>query len=161
NDVLFGALGYQETQGGTSTAVYSFPVTDANWNGVIIGTETIGGTQVSRVIALPGQPFATNSAAFPVTANAQYQFTVPSGTIGGAGWAGNVIIIFVDANGNGSRVTIVPDAGKVLTSTAVTAADGKFNLPKIPRNVDGPNPVTVEFDGNGGTYRSSVWTPLR
>jgi hypothetical protein len=47
-----------------------------------------------------------------------------------------------------------------LVSSAVTAPDGTFVLPKLPRGVDGSNPVTVEFDGAGGTYRSNVWTPL-
>lgn len=161
NDILFGAIAYQETQGGALRTTLSYPTRPQQLNGVIIGGETIGGATVTRLIAEPGQTFMTNSDTFPVTAGAEYQFTVPAATIGGVGWFGNVILIFIDSQGNGTRVTVVPDPGKALTSTAVTAADGTFALPKIPRNVDGPNPVSVEFDGAAGAYRSSIWTPLR
>ena len=161
NDLLFGPISYQESQGGSSRYSIAFPTTSGTQNGAILGGELVGGTMVTRVIAFPGQSVTLNSSAFPVTANARYQFSIPAGTIGGVGWLGNVILIFIDANGNGTRVTAVPDAGKALISSAVTAADGTFALPKLPRSVDGPNPVTVEFDGAGGTYRSNMWTPLQ
>lgn len=160
NDVLFGTFTYQETQGGALTGAYTFPVTSANWGGVSIGTEMVGGTKVSRVIAAPGLPYLTNSANFLVTANAQYQFNIPAATIAGLGWFGNVVLIFADAQGNRTRVTTVPAADRALMATTVTNQDGTFSMRKMPRSVDGPNPVTVEFDGGGGTYRSSVWKPI-
>ena len=128
-------------------------------NGAILDGEWVGGTRVSRVISLPGQGLQLNGSVFSVTGGAQYQFNIPAATIGGSGWYGNVILIFVDAQGNGSRITVTPGPGKALMSSAVTAADGTFALSPLPRNVDSPLPVTIEFDGGGGAYRSSVWTP--
>ncbi len=161
NDVLFGGLGYQETSGGSSGYVYNFTKASQKIQGAVLGGETIGGTLVNRVIALPGQGVVLNSDPFPVTANAQFQFTVPAATVAGAGWYGNITLIFVDAAGNGTRVNVVPDPGKALMATGVTAADGTFIFRVMPRGVYGHSPVTVEFDGAGGTYRSTVWTPLR
>jgi len=160
NDLLLGNLSYQESQGGTSRYTTSFPTTASVQNGVILGGEYVGGTLVNRIIALSPNWTLWNSNVFPVTANAQYQWTIPAATVGGVGWAGNVILIFIDASGNGTRITVVPAPGKALVSTTVTAADGTFALPKLPRAVDGPNPVSVEFDGAGGNYRPNIWTPL-
>jgi hypothetical protein len=162
NDLLIGTITYQETQGGSLRSSYALPTASGTSNGAIVGGEMVGGTLVARVISLPGQALLFNQPAlFPVTANAQYQFSIPAGTVGGSGWYGNVILIFVDAQGNGTRVTVVPGPGKALVSSAVTAADGTFALFPMPRAADGPGPVTVEFDGGGGTYRSTVWTPLQ
>jgi hypothetical protein len=153
-------MAYQETQGGSRSSTFAFSKNPAIVNGAIIGGQIVGGATVSRIIAFPGQTVSINAPSqFPVTANAQYQFTIPAATVGGRGWYGNVILIFVDASGNGNRFTFVPNAGKALMSTAVTAVDGTFALVPMPRSVDGPNPVTVEFDGGGGAYRSSVWIP--
>jgi hypothetical protein len=160
NDILFGGITYQETQGGSSIYTYTFSTTPGRMNGAVFDGEVVGGTRVSRVISMPGQGLDLNSGTFPVTGNAQYQFSIPAATVGGLGWYGNVILIFIDSSGNGNRVTVVPAPGKALMSTAMTAADGTFALFPLPRSVDGPQPVTVEFDGNGGTWRSSIWMPL-
>jgi hypothetical protein len=161
NDVLLGAMNYQETQGGSLGMKAAFSTNPRTLNGAILDGEFVGGTKVTRVIASPGQSVVMNSNVFPVTGNAQYQFTIPAATIGGVGWFGNVILIFIDAAGNGTRVTIVPDGGKALMSTAVTRKDGTFDLRPLPRSVDGPEPVTVEFDGGGAAYRSTTWSPIR
>ncbi len=161
NDLLLGTIQYQETSGGSLRASYSYPVASRIINGAIIGGEVVGGTTVTRIIAAAGQSLTFNSNIFPVTAGAQYRFTIPAATIGGTGWYGNVILIWIDANGNGTRLTYTPPAGKALTSTAVTNPDGTFSLPKLPRNVESQKPVTVEFDGGGGAFRSVVWSPLQ
>jgi hypothetical protein len=158
NDVLLGALQYQEIQGGSAQMTWSLPSTPRVENGAIFGSEIVGGRAVTRIITMPGQSVLYNSPWLPVTPNANYVFVVPAATVGGQGWSGNVNLIWVYANG-GSRYTIVPNAGKVLESSAVTAADGTFSLPILPRNVDSPFPVTIEFDGGGGAYRSTIWTP--
>jgi hypothetical protein len=162
NDILFGTIAYQETQGGTASGSFTFPTTSRILNGAAVSSERIGGTQVSRIISFPGQGLPLNGPGwFRVTPNAQYQFSVPAATVGGQGWFGNVIIIFGLSDGNQTRVTVVPDAGKAVMATAVTQADGTFALPHLPRSADGPKPVTVEFDGGNGSYRPTVWKPLR
>jgi hypothetical protein len=161
NDVLLGTIQYDETQGGNVHFTYSIPNTSQIRNGAIFGSEIVGGVPVTRIITFPGQTQLWNSSFVPVTAKAKYVFVVPAATVAGVGWYGNVNLIWVDANGNGTRLTIIPDPGKALTSTAVTAADGTYSLKVLPRTVDGPNPVTVEFDGGGGAYRSTVWTPIK
>jgi hypothetical protein len=162
NDVLFGAITYQETKGGSSQMAFTFPTTPETINGAILGGEIVGGTRVNRIIAFPGQSLILNSNVFTVTPNARYQFATPAATIGGAGWFGNIDLIWLDSNNlEVNRTVVTPVPGKALISTTVTAADGTFALPHMPRSVDGPNPVTVEFDGGGGAYRSTVWTPLR
>jgi hypothetical protein len=78
------------------------------------------------------------------------------------GWFGYVFIVWIDKNGNGlDRVIITPDPGKALKSTAITGPDGTFLLPDMPRSVDSSAPVTVEFEGADGPYRSTVWTPTQ
>jgi hypothetical protein len=161
DDVLIGAIQYQETQGGTSKFTFQPVNAPGVLDGAIVGTQLVGGTQVARIIAAPGQQVLYNSQEFPVTAGAQYTFTVPAGTVGGRGWTGNVDYLWGDGKGGGSRVTITPGPGKALVSTTTTNPDGTFALSPLPRTVDGPGPVTVEFDGGGGVYRSSVWTPLQ
>ena len=159
NDVLIGTLTYAETSGGSGLKTFAFPSVSATYGKVIVDGETVGGTRVTRVVAEPGQSFTPNSDIFPVTAGARYRFTVPAATVGGMGWYGNAIIIWIDQSGNGiGRVFVTPEAGRVLTSTAVTGADGKFILPRLPRTGSASAPVTVEFEGNG-TYHPVVWSP--
>jgi hypothetical protein len=161
NHILFGTLAYQETTGGTRSMNFSWPTNFQRYGGTIVDGQNVGGSIVSEVYAPPGQGFTPNSNAFSVTANAQYNFTVPAATVGGLGWFGYAGIVWVDANGGEiARTTVTPPPGKALVSTGVTQADGTFVLSKLPRSVDGPKPVTVEFDG-GGTYRTTVWTPLQ
>jgi hypothetical protein len=160
NDLLLGSLQYQESLGGSARMSYSFPATPRTINGAIIGGEVVGGTTVARIIADSGRTLVINSNVFPVTANSRYQFTMPAATIGGRGWFGVIILIWIDKNGNGTRMNFTPPAGKALTSSAVTNPDGTFNLPKIPRNADSTVPVSVEFDGGNGNFRSTVWTPV-
>ena len=163
NDILIGASGYQETQGGTSQFSFS-PANVPGYlvNKPIVSVEIFGGTQVARIITFPGQQALWNSPVFPVTVGAQYQFTVAAGSIGGIGWYGTVNLVWLNANHSEiSRVITRPTPGRALVSTTVTAADGTFSLFPMLRSVDGPNPVTVEFDGGGGAYRSSVWSPLQ
>jgi hypothetical protein len=161
NDLLLGTISYQETQGGSLTGSYSLPTTPSTLNGVIMDGEMVGGTRVSRIIATPTQSLTWNTGGFAVTGNAAYQFSVPAGTIGGLGWFGNIILIFWDNAGNGTRVTLTPAPARALMATAVTNPDGTFRLPRMPRAVDSPLPVTVEFDGAAGNYRSVQWAPLR
>jgi hypothetical protein len=162
NDVLIGLLQYQETQGGSASYSWSFPFTQQVYNGVIVDAEWVGGIQVSRVIATPTQALAANSAFFPVTPGAQFNFTVPASTIGGEGWYGHAMTLFFDQNMNGlpGAVFVVPDPGKRLMSTATTAADGTFQLPALPRVGPGSAPVTVEFAGDDN-HRAVAWSPLR
>ena len=160
DDVLIGTLQYQETQGGAVQYSWALSSNPANYGGLLVDGELVDGVRVTRVISAPGQGFTPNSPIFPVTAGATFQYTVPAATIGGAGWFGNVIIIWLDANGNGiGRVFVQPPAGEVTASTAVTAADGTFALPKLPRVGPGSVPVSVRFDGTA-TFRASTWVPL-
>ena len=161
NNLVIGNIGYQETQGGSSAYTTNFSLAEQTSNGASLGATFVGGATVNQIVAHPGQSVLLNSDQFPVTANAQYAFNIPAATVAGVGWSGNVILIFIDAQGNGTRVTVVPPPGKALEATAVTGPDGRFSFPFIPRSVDGPFPVTIEFDGMNGTYRSSVWTPLQ
>jgi hypothetical protein len=161
NDVLVGTLNYQETQGGTNSQSFLWTTSTGVYNGVIYTGESVGGTEVTRLITTAAQQFYPNSYYFPVTPGAQYSFTVPAATVGGDGWYGNVFLLWVDANGNGIvRVNVIPDPGKRLMSTATTAADGTFQLSNMPRVGPGSAPVTVEFAGDA-THRSVAWTPLQ
>lgn len=161
NDVLIGALKYEEILGGTARKTFAFSSASAMYGQVMVDGEMVGGTRVTRLIAEAGQAFAPNSDVFAVTAGARYRFTVPAASVGGSGWYGNAIIIWIDRSGNGiDRVFVTPDAGRVLTSSAVTDADGKFVLPRLPRSGPGAAPVTVEFDG-GDAYHPVVWSPGR
>jgi hypothetical protein len=114
NDLLYGTMQYQETQGGSAQASFStinLPAYLAG--GTIVTTEIVGGTQVQRIIASPGQIAMWNGPAFPVTAGAQYQFTVPAGTIGGLGWFGNVDLIWLNSSvAEMARVIVVSHAAK-------------------------------------------------
>jgi hypothetical protein len=160
NDLLIGPISYQETRGGTSSGSYALPTRPTPMNGAIIDGQIVGGSTVTRIIAFPSQGlYLNNSVGVPVTANAQFQLSVPTGSVGGRGWFGNIIIIFFDAHGNGTRFALVPQAGKTMMSTTTTNADGTFSLSPLPRGVDSPLPVTVEFDGANGAYRSAVWSP--
>lgn len=163
NDLLLGAMTYQETVGGTLQSNFStVNVPGYLVGGPLVSTEQAGGVTVTRIIAAASQMAMWNGPVFPVTAGAQYQMTVAAGTIGGVGWNGNVNLIWLGANGvEIQRATVTPTPGKALVASATTGSDGRFVLPRMPRSVDGPAPVTVEFDGGNGTYRSTVWTPLR
>jgi hypothetical protein len=161
NDVLLGALKYQETQGGSQSQSYLYTTATGTANGVIYTGESVGGTEVTRFITTATQQFNTNSLYFPVTPGAQYSFTVPASTIGGDGWYGNVFLLWIDVNGNGLvRVNVIPDPGKRLMSTATTAADGTFQLSTLPRVGPGVAPPTVEFAGDT-THRSVAWSPFQ
>jgi hypothetical protein len=160
NDVLVGVLNYQETQGGSNSFSFTFPFTPQTYAGVIVDAEWVGGIQVNRVIAMPNQAFAPNSAFFPVTPGAQFTFTVRASTIGGEGWFGHAMVLWFDKSMNGivSTDAVIPDPGRRLMSTTTTAADGSFALPKLPRVGPGSTPVTVEFPGDD-TYRAVTWRP--
>jgi len=161
NDVLVGTLRYQETQGGSANASYQYSTEPGNFNGTLIDGEWVGGTKVMRVITTATQQFYPNSPWFPVTPGAHYTFTVPASTIGGGGWYGNVFLLWADATMNPFlRIIVDPPPGKRLMSTATTAADGTFQLSRLPRVGPGSTPVTVEFAGDS-THRSVGWSPLR
>jgi hypothetical protein len=160
NDLLFGAIRYQETAGGSSQMTFSYPATVNVVNGVRLGSELVGGAAVTRVTVQPGQTFAPNSARFAVTAGAQYQLNIPAATVGGLGWSGVVGVVWVGDNGEMGRATARPDPGRAMVSTAVTAKDGTFDLLHMPRNLERSQKVTVEFDGGDSTYRPTVWTPF-
>jgi len=162
NDVLVGTLQYQETQGGSASFSFLYPPAPGSFNGAVVGGEWVGGSLVTRFITTsPTQTVYPNSAFFPVTAGAQYTFTVPASTIGGEGWYGDVFLVWVDINGNGiGRITLVPGPGKRLMSSATTAADGRFKLPNLPRVGPGSFPVTIEYAGDD-THRFVAWSPLR
>ena len=162
NNVVLGDLTYQETSGGSASMSYSSPrpATPTVMNGATFAAIAIGGANVTEILATPNHGVLLNSDFFPVTPGASYVFNVPASTIGGAGWFGNIILIWFDANNNEIfRVTVVPPPGRSLKATATTDEKGHFRLEGLPRSVDGPAPVTIEFDG-GGIYRSSVWTPF-
>jgi hypothetical protein len=161
NDILVGTFQYQEIQGGAAQYSWMFPNMSYIYNGVVVTAELVDGTSVTRAIAQPGQAFTPNSNIFPVTPGATFQYSAPAGTIGGAGWYGNIILIWLTANWQGiGRVTIVPPPSQVTTSTATTAADGTFALPKLPRVGPGAMPVSVQFTATS-TYRGSTWFPLQ
>jgi hypothetical protein len=161
NDVLVGNIQYQETQGGSLSQSFLYPPAPDRVNGVIVDGEWVGGTKVARFITDATQAFYSNSWWFPVTPGAQYTLTVPASSIGGAGWYGNVFLLWADANQNGIvRVNVIPDVGRRLMSSTTTAADGTFQLSKLPRVGPGSAPVTVEFGGDD-TYRAVGWSPLR
>jgi hypothetical protein len=161
NDVLLGTVAYQETHGGSAAMTYAYPNSPYVYFGVITGGETVGGVVVTRIIAQANQPFGGNSPMFQVTPGATFQFTVPAATIAGEGWYGNVIIIWMDQNGNGiSRVIVTPGAGEATVATAVTAADGTFALPALPTVRPSSAPAQVYYDG-AGIYRSVTWTPMK
>jgi hypothetical protein len=163
SDVLIGTLQYQETVNGVCRPAfpYAYPNKPAiSGTGATVNGETVGGTRVTRVTVQPNQSFLANSQSFAVTANAQYQFTVPAASVGGQGWYGNIIIIWLDKNGNGiARLFVIPDPGHVTTSIATTAKDGTFTAPVLPRVGPASVPVSLYFDG-GGLYRAATWTPL-
>jgi hypothetical protein len=71
------------------------------------------------------------------------------------------MLLWFDQNMNGvpGAVFVVPDAGRRLMSTTTTAADGTFELRKLPRVGPGSAPVTVEFPGDD-VYRGVSWVPL-
>ena len=116
NDVLVGALQYQETAGGSASYTYALPFTHQVYNGVLVDSETVGGVQVNRVIATPSQYFPPNSVFFSVTPGARFTFTVPAATVSGEGWYGHAFIDWFDQNHNGvdGTVIVVPDAGRIL-----------------------------------------------
>ena len=143
------------------TQTFSFPPDHAVYQGVMVDGETVAGTRVTRFIAPVGTSFLTNSTYFPVTPGAAYSFSVPAGTMGGDGWYGNIIIIFVTADNQGIiRQAVTPDAGKSLTRTVTTAADGSFLVPAFPRVGPGSKKVQVQYHGND-TYRGASWVPPR
>ena len=160
NDLLLGTMQYQEIQGGSLSGTASVSNAPQTVNGVIVGAEWVGGTQVTRIIANAAQSFVGNLNAFPVTPGATFQFSMPASTIGGEGWDGHALMLWFDQNGAPfASETIIPDPGFRIMSTATTAADGTFTLPNLPRVGPGSAPVSVYYDG-GGTYRQAVWTPL-
>jgi hypothetical protein len=161
NDVLVGQLQYHETQGGSRDYSYLYPPVPALLSGTIVDGEWVGGTKVTRIITTAAQNFYANSDIFPVTPGAQFTLTLPASTIGGAGWYGNLFLLWADANVNGlNRITFIPDPGKRVMSTATTAADGTFQLPRLPRVGPGSVPVTVGFEGDA-THRPVGWQPLK
>ena len=161
NDVLVGTSRYQESLGGSVLKTFGFSPAHAVYNGVIVDGEVVGGTLVTRFIAPAGKSFLTNSDFFPVTPGAHYQFSVPAGTLGGDGWYGNVILIFVAADGQGlARPTITPDPGHVAMPPVTTAADGSYKIPRLPHTGPGSAPVTVWYGGDD-VYRGAAWSPVR
>ena len=158
NDVLVGALHFQETQGGSANFTYLLPDFDQNYNGVLVTNEKIGGTIVNRVIATTTQSFLPNSSGFPVDPGAQFSFTIPAATVGGDGWYGQIMLAWYDRNFNilPGGIVFVPPVGQKLTSAAITAADGTFALPKLPRVGPGSAPVFVQYPGDT-THRPVTW----
>ena len=162
NDLLIGPLQYAETLGGSGHGTLVPPLTPGTQNGSHFDGQLIGGSTVTRLIAAPGQSFHQNSNQFAATAGAKFQLTIPAGTVGGNGWTGYIGLVWVTAAGLDAipRFMFTPPVGKALMSTAVTAADGTFQLLHMPRQTYQRNPITLEFDGQSGTFRGSVWTPF-
>jgi hypothetical protein len=159
NDLLLGSIQYAETAGGSAQGTLSPPTWPLTQNGAIVGGQLIGGTIVSRIITQPGQYFLWNSNTFPVTPGATFQLSIPAGTVDGLGWSGNIDIIWISGAGASiPRLLVVPPVGKTLKSTAVTAADGTFQLLNMPRETYERNPVTVQYNGSG-IHRSATWSP--
>lgn len=161
NDVLVGPLTYQETSGGSNSYTYQLPNFDQNYNGVVVTNETVGGSRVNRVITTAAQSFLPNSNFFPVTVGANFTYTVPAATMGHGDWYGHVFLMFFDRNYSAlpNGYVVVPSGGKVLLSSATTAIDGSFTLPKMARVAPGSVPVTIEFAGDQ-TNRPVSWSPL-
>lgn len=159
NDVLVGPIQYRETANGSNAATLNLLGPDRMYGQTIVTSETVGGTAVTRIIAPLGAIYAPNSAFYPVTVGASYQFSASAVSTTGAGWYGNIFLLWVDANGNSiSRANLVPNAGRWAVASATTDANGRFFLPRLPRIGPGSTPVSVRFDG-GGQYRAAVWTP--
>jgi hypothetical protein len=161
NDILLGAITYQETAGGSLSAQYSFPFNIPVYYGVTIYNELSGTTPVLRFIMTPDQSVLLNSPFFPVTPGAHFTLSAPTGTVGGNGWYGNIVVIWADANGNGvGRGYIIPNNGVEVLDTEVTDANGKFTLARSPPaiNFTGSSPVTVQYPGDA-THFPSGWAP--
>ena len=162
SDVLVGQLQYQETSGGSASYSWTFPFVNQLFNGVLMSTELVGGTQVTRAIANAGDSLVLNSGFFPVTQGAQYTYSIPAGTPDGKAWYGHVLLYWFDQNYNGLNgdIFVLPDPGSHVVSTAVTDADGRFYLDTLPHFGPGQVPVQVRFTGDA-THRGVTWTPLQ
>lgn len=165
NDVLVGPLHFQETQGGSTDYTFLFPNGDQTFNAppnnAFVTNETVGGIRVNRVIVTATQSFVVNSAWVPVTPGANFTYTIPAASMGDGPWYGHAVLFWFDANYNYlAAETFIPDGGRVLVSSATTAADGSFVLSKLPRVGPGSQPVAVEFPGDQ-THRPVDWSPAR
>ncbi len=161
NHIVFGPIGYRERSGGSRASIFSWPKNLQRYGGTIVRGKLVGGEAVTEVVAPPGQTFAPNSDVFPVTPGAEFEFVVPGATVGGRDWNGYAAIAWIDAAGKGiDRFVLTPPPGKALMATTTTRPDGTFLLRGLPRGVDGPASVTVEFEGDA-TFRPSVWTPAQ
>jgi hypothetical protein len=162
NDVLVGTLKYQETDGGSKTETAIFPNHNQSYNGVLVSNEMVGGAIVNRVVTTPPQAFVANFGWFLVSPGAKFTFSVPAATPAGDPWYGHIFLVFGDRNHQSltGSVFLVPDSGRVLTSTTTTGADGQFTLKKLPRIGPGAVPVFVYFAGDAA-HRSVSWSPNR
>jgi hypothetical protein len=159
NDVLLGMLHYQETASGSNQAWWNIPSPDGTNGQTVFSTVTVGGQSVRRITAPPGATYAGNSGSFAVTPGASFQFSAPAVSIGPVGWYGNLIVIWLDANGNGiNRIFLVPNSASYVVSTATSDIRGRFYLPKMPRVGQASQSVSVTY-GGGAQNRAAIWTP--
>ena len=161
NNVLIGPLSYNETNGGSLHYSYQLPFAPQTYNGVLVDSMLVAGVPVTHIIATPAQTFYPNSKMFPVTPGAEFTYTIPASTIGGNGWFGHVFIGWFDKDRhpipNLPGITVVPSAGRTLTSSTITDKRGAFLLKAFPRAREGSLPTILEYAGSDN-YRATIWT---
>jgi hypothetical protein len=160
NDVMFGPLSYQETAGGSVHYEYRQTAPPRVVDPDVAATPVLVANQpLIRLKVAPSRTYAFNSAIFPVTPGAQFQFQVPIGSLNGTGMAGTVTVIWMDAQQHGYKrayVTVGNDDTPI--AAAVTDASGGFAVALPDSTHWRERPLLAQYAGSP-TLRAAYAEP--
>jgi hypothetical protein len=149
NDLLFGALSYRETTGGTAHFEYRYGAPPAPRAGVTLTSAVIANQPLLHLHVAPDRNFGFNSPVFPVTPGAQFQVQIPLGSLQGNGLFGSATVVWMDARQQGFKrdnLTVGSDATPI--ASAVTDASGKFAV-ALPENTHWrQRPLLLDYAGS-------------
>jgi hypothetical protein len=159
NDIVFGPLTYQETAGGSVHYEYRPEAAPRQATGVAATPIAVANRTLMHVKVAPTGNYVFNSAVFPVTQGAQFQFRVPLASLNGNGLFGTVAVVWLNAQQQGvqrTNITVGNDATPV--TTAVTDATGSYAT-AIPKDAHWQQrPLLLHYAGSP-TLRAAYASP--
>ncbi|MBV8750624.1 MAG: hypothetical protein JO103_13020 [Candidatus Eremiobacteraeota bacterium] len=115
-----GTIHYRETTTGRKQDVRPGPQTDPDGGNIMMAA-------IHTLQLTPGHPYAPNLRQFPVTAGAPFTLDVAMRASANAATAGYATIVFLDASGKGTRISLWFTPSRRDLGTVVTDGAGRFS----------------------------------
>jgi hypothetical protein len=159
NDIVFGPLTYRETAGGSVHYEYRPEAAPRQQARVVATPVALANQTLMHVKAAPTDVYGFNSAVFPVTPGAQFQFQVPLAALNGHGLFGTTAVIWMNAQKQGiKRAVITVGSDPAQITTAVTDATGSYTA-ALPKGASWQQrPLLAHFAGSP-TLRAAYAAP--